>query len=118
MKHLSIYTITLIAGLYLGDALKGTTRYHDDIGQVKAAPVTKYYFIGYRIDNQGQSSTGNVEWIVNDGMMPNKHELFKFLQKKLTGITFDFNQLVIVGMYEFKSKHDCDQFYQFQKEKK
>jgi hypothetical protein len=83
----------------------------------KKKPVKeRHFFIGYIINTGRQSATGNIQWHTYDGLMPIKNELFKFLIKEYTELgEFTFDQLSIIGLFEFKSKKECDQFFNLHK---
>ena len=108
MKLLLIILFSLIIGLFIGDYLKGANRYHESIGQVKKTTITRCFFVGYSI---GGKADGNMQWYVQDGQTPKKAEIYKFIKKEYPDISFEYKELVIVGLYEFKNKKDCDQFY-------
>src|SRR5690349_374063 len=116
MKHLFLISITFILGCYIGDILKGQTKYQQDIGQAKAVSLkTRYFFVGYRIEAIA-SATGNLQWFTKDGLMPVKKEVYKFLKEgALKDLAFTYDKLIITGLHEFKNKQDCDQFFNDQK---
>ena len=74
----------------------------------------RHFFVGYIISlNDGSECKGNVQWHTYDGLMPIKSEVVKFLQKDSMLISYKFgeNDVAIVGLYEFKSKSECEQFF-------
>lgn len=101
----------------LGDIFKSNNAHQQYIGQSKSVKVskTRYYFVGYRIETESKHADGNVQWFCNDGLPPAKTELYKFLKKDMLSLDFTFDQLVIVGLHEFKNKADFDMFFKHQK---
>lgn len=89
-------------------------------GRPKAVKVNKerYFFVGYSVNNGKQTATGNVQWFTHDGLLPIKKEIFNFLKKDMQGFAFSFDQLVIVGLYEFKNESECTFFFNCQKIKR
>lgn len=73
----------------------------------------RYFFIGFNIKTDKILLDGNLGWIANDGYIPDKKELYKFLQKD-KDVKFKYNDLVIVGLYEFKTKVECEEFFKKQ----
>lgn len=115
MKIILVSIVAFILGSYIGDCLHGTTRYQQDIGQVKSVALTRYFFVGYSI---GDKADGNMEWDIVDGLPPQKKEIYEFIKKVYPDIKFEYNELIIVGLYEFKNKKECEQFFNNQKELK
>lgn len=114
-KQLLIIIVSLTLSWVVGDK----PDYQQDIGQSKSVKVskTRYFFVGYHIENETKHANGNIQWFCNDGLVPDKHELYKFLKKDLRVLDFTIDQFVIVGLHEFKNKAECDQFYEMQKNK-
>lgn len=119
MKYILIIIISAITGFAIGDIIKANTSYRYGIGQPKSVKVskTRYFFIGYVIWTPDKHAEGNLQWFCYDGLMPDKKEVCKFLQKQESAIKFSCDQFVIVGLHEFKNKAECDQFYNQQKSK-
>ena len=115
MKYLIVIVITFITSFALGDIIKSNTSHQQDIGQVKKVSKIRYFFVGYVIWTKDKHAEGNLQWFCYDGLMPVKDEVCKFLQKDMPDLKFTCNQLVIVGLHEFKNKAECDQFYNNQK---
>lgn len=118
-KLILIAIICLLIGFNVRGILKGDTSYQQDIGHPKSVKVSKarHFFVGYHIETKSRHANGNLQWICYDGLMPVKAEVCKFLQKDMPDFEFTCDELVIVGLYEFKNKTDGAQFYKDQKEK-
>lgn len=115
MKIILVSIVAFILGSFIGDYLRGTTRYQQDIGQVKSITLTRYFFVGYSI---GGKADGNIQWNTVDGDPPKKKEIYNFIKKTYTDIKFEYDELIIVGLYEFKTKKEWEQFFNSQKEAK
>lgn len=114
MKHPLLFLLYFILG-YISN---GSHSYQQDIGQPKSVKVSKerYFFVGYAINNGTQNCQGNCQWFTYDGLLPVKKEVYKYLANDIH-MEFSFDQLVIVGLYEFKNKTESDFFFHIQKEK-
>lgn len=119
MKALLVSTIAFITSMAIGEIIKSNNAHQQYIGQAKSVKVskTRYFFVGYRIETESKHADGNVQWFCNDGLPPVKTELYKFLKKDMPTLDFTYDQLVIVGLHEFKDKTDCDIFFNQQKNK-
>lgn len=118
MKYILVIAVSFIIGTALGQIIK-VNSHQEYIGQTRSVKVikTRYFFVGYHIDNGSKHVDGNTQWFCNDGLPPVKSELYKFLKKSISSLDFTFDQLVIVGLHEFKDKGECDMFYNQQKGK-
>lgn len=113
MKYLII--VLLYSGLsYLaGYTYSASHAYEQQVGPPKAVALSKarYFFVGYSIANNCE---GNAQWMTVDGNPPQKRELYDFmLDSNLCG-KFEYNELVITGLHEFKNKAECDYFFNAQ----
>lgn len=117
-KQLLIIIACLMIGWIAGN-IPDKPDYKQDIGQSKSVKVSKarYFFVGYHIENSTKHANGSLQWFCYDGLMPNKKEVCKFLQKEVSNMEFSFDQFVIVGLHEFKNKTECEQFFEMQKQK-
>src|SRR5690242_19382371 len=113
MKYLLIICISCVIGTSLGTILVTNNSHQLDIDQAKSVKVdkTRYFFVGYTINNRTKDIDGNIQWFCYDGLLPNNAEVCKHLQNNLKGIYFTVEQFAIVGLYEFKNKSESDQYY-------
>lgn len=120
MKQLLFSIVVFTIGMALGDIIKSNNAHQQYIGQSKSVKVskTRYFFVGYQVENESKHAYGNVQWFCNDGLPPVKMEVYKFLKKDMPSLDFTYDQLAIVGLHEFKDKTECDMFFNRQKNKK
>jgi hypothetical protein len=66
---------------------------------------TRYFFIGFAIGNEQR---GSITWVSQSGSFPLKKDLLDACRKSKKIASFNNSDFIILSLYEFKNKEECD----------